>query len=105
MPQDDDHENGDEQTFETQQNTAGFAQRPAPPSPFGLAAEEPDFPEELTPEELDARQAEISTRRRGGPPLPEGEEDTAAPGLAFATGEEAERRVEPTEVKEPPDES
>ncbi len=105
MPQDDDHQNGDDETFETKQNTAGFAQRPAPPDPFGFATGAPDLPEELTPEELDARQAGISTRRRKGPPLPEGEEDVAGPGLGFGLGADEERRAEPTEVKEPPDNS
>lgn len=105
MPQNDDPDNGDEQTFETQQNTAGFAQRPAPPDPFGLAAAEPDVPGELSPEELAARQADIGTRRRKGPDLPEGETDATSLGLGFGIGGDEDQGAEPTEVKEPPDES
>jgi hypothetical protein len=98
MPQ-----NDDDQTFETQENTAGFAQRPAPPDPFGFSTGEEDIPGELTPEELDARQEAVSKRRRKGPPLPEVEIDTA-PGLGFGDAETETHRAEPTEVKEPPNE-
>lgn len=102
MPQADDPENGEE-TFETQQNTAGFAQRPAPPDPFSLSAGlEDDFPADLTPEELDARQAAMGTQRRKGPPIPEGEDNIAGPGLVFGLGVE-DQGAAPTEVKEPPD--
>jgi hypothetical protein len=103
MPQADDPDNGDEETFEAQENTAGFAQRPAPPDPFGLSTGQSDLPEELTPEELDARQAAIGTRRRKGPPLPEGEEHLDDPGLGFGLGGNDDQGAAPTEVKEPPD--
>ena len=104
MPQDDEPKNGDEETFETHQGSAGFAQHPAPPDSFGLSGGFPEIPRELTPEELDARQAAIGTRRRDGPPLPEGEEDIGSSGLALGT-EEVVRQVEPTEVREASDES
>jgi hypothetical protein len=102
MPQDDDPDNGEEQTFETHQGSAGFPQRPIPPDSLGLSGGFPETTTELTPEELDARQAAIGGRRRDGPPLPEGEEDADPSALAFGT-EETQRQVEPTEVKEAPD--
>jgi hypothetical protein len=97
MPQD------DEQTFETQHHNAGFAQRPAPPDPFGLGAGPAELPEEMTPEELDARQAEISEQRRKGPPLPEEEQFPTVSGLGFGSGDVEPQRAGPTEVVEPPD--
>lgn len=103
MPQVDDPDNGDEEIFETQENTAGFAQRPAPPDPFGLSTGQPDLPAELTPEELDARQMDISTRRRKGPPLPEGEEHSGDSGLGLGSGGSEDQGAAPTEVKEPPE--
>lgn len=101
MPENDDPQNGDEQSFETQQGTAGFAQRPAPPDLFGAAADVFELPREMTPEELDARQASIGLERRSGPPLPEGEDTTAGGSLGLATGDDLSRQVEPTEVREP----
>lgn len=103
MPDNDDPQNGDDQTFETEEGTAGFAQRPAPPDPFGASADILEFPRELTPEELEERQASIGVDRRGGPPLPEGEDTLDATGLGLAGGEESSRQVEPTEVQEPPE--
>ncbi len=94
----------DDKTLETHQASAGPAQRPAVQDPFAASAAFPEIPRELTPEELDARQANIGIERKSGPPLPEGEADDAS-GLALGSGGNAAQRAEETEVKEPPDKS
>jgi hypothetical protein len=89
MPDPDDGNNNE--TIQAVQVSAGGPQRQAPSESFSVMADAAG----PTAADLDARQAAMGERRKGGPPLPSGGDMVA---FAIAVADSGD---EPTEVEEP----